>query len=207
MEQKDVQALIDDALAGAGERFAEQAKTAATETLNELKGKVISFEAAVEALKAAKSPEAQPAEDPSGTETQAAADAAANAEASAKIAADAKIAAVADAAKAAERKAKRAAYLTAKAGKLPAAYQTAIPDTDDEAELDAAVAAGFAALKADAEKGLIRLPDAGAAAGGDAATPSVQTASLAELDRNPAKKSEFIAAHGIKAYLELAAKK
>lgn len=198
-DKKAIQTMIDDGLAGAGERFAEQAKGAATETIEDLKGKVLSFEKAVEEMKATQDAAAKAA---AGGAEKKAAD-----EAAAKAATDKKAADDAAAKAAAERKAKRDAYLKEKAAKLPSAYLAGLGDTDDPAEMDRAISAGFAALKADADKGLIKLADAGASAGdakGGSETPAI---SLAELDRDPRKKAQFIAEHGVEAFVKLAAKK
>jgi len=174
-----INTIISDALAGAGESFATQARTAATETITAQIGTLTTGLKAVEdkvaAIPAAggvkpedlskavsdqvQSVLAQQAKDRQTAETQAAADKA-----------------IAD---------KREAYIAKHGAKLPKTYHHLIPKTADEAELATAVATATAALTEDMKSVGATLPSLGAAAGAAADGNAAAADQAANRGKNP----------------------
>lgn len=171
-DRKDVQTIIDDALAGAGEQFATQARTAAEEVLAKIGAQVETLAGRVEeAAKAGADPEAvrKVVADALAAEM-------AGRDEAAKKAADDEAAGrkVADA---------REAFLREKAPKVPEAYRAHIPQTDDPAALEAGLAKAVAALQADAKAFGWALPNIGAPAGGPAAGTAPDPANLSPTQK------------------------
>jgi hypothetical protein len=134
-----VQAIIDDAMAGAGEQLASQARAAAEEALGrigpELKG------LADQVSELAKRPAG-------GADAEAV-----NQAVAAAMAARDKAGEQANADKAAKQAVSdaRQTFVSAKGDKLPEAYKAMIPESADEAELQAGLDKAIAQLQADAK--------------------------------------------------------
>lgn len=159
MEEQDVKKLIDDALAGAGEQFAQQARTAAQEAIADAAAKTT---ASIEQL-AAKIEQAASAKGvDAATLEKLVAD-----KLEATLAArdeQAKTAAQQTAAEQALKQA-RDAFLAEKAAKVPEVYRGLIPASDKPEELQAGLDKAIKAMQDDAAKYGWKLPDLGASAG------------------------------------------
>jgi hypothetical protein len=183
--KKEFQAMIDDALAGAGEQFAAQAKSAATEAITAGTENITQQIAALDG-KVAEVAKAKP----TGVDTGQLAELV-----NGKVA-EALAAREADAAKAAEAQAAKAkvidarnTFLKEKAAKIPEAYRAAIPETDDPEQLQAGLQRAVASLRADAKAYGFALPELGQPAGeGQQPAPTSKSreelAAMSREDRN-----------------------
>lgn len=173
MDPEKIQAMIDDAIAGAGEQFAAQAREAAQEAITaglgdlktsvqQIANRIATAEQSVEAI----SPEAvkQAVAETVAAEL-ASRDEQAQADAESQAAEH-------------SRQQAREAFIASNASKIPAAYHTYIPVTDDEGELQAGLDKAVEQLQADAKTHGWQMPDIGATAdaggNGDAATPPTE---------------------------------
>lgn len=177
MDKEEIRSMIDDAMASAGEQFAEQARNAAIEAIGEKAGEInASIRQIAERLDSAGSGDDDPVD-----VKQAVADAVATALAERDEAARQ----TAQQAAEAQRKADaRKAYIEANAAKIPPAYHSHIPETADEAELAAGLDAAIETLKADAEAYGWQMPDLGASAGGEDTDAQQQAVGEAEAKRS-----------------------
>ena len=178
---EQIKALIDDALAGAGEQFAAQARTAAETVITE------KVTAAITEIKSSiKLP--TPEEIAATVKSTTAAELASQA----KAAADAKAASDL----AASTKAARDKFLGEKFPKLPAKYRTGIPDTADEAQLAQAATAAMTEYAADLTAAGVKI-DLGAPAGGKSETVAPALKTRAELQKmSPAERKNYALGDG-----------
>lgn len=148
-DKKDIQAMLDDGLAGAGDGFAKQAQAAATETIAALQTQVQTL---TDKLATFTVPPAEQIQQLVGDSVRA----------QLKIVSDDQTAQQAASAKSQ----KRQGFLAAKAAKIPAIYHALIPDSDVEEELVAGMKKAIDTFTADVKAAGGRLADLGSPANG-----------------------------------------
>jgi hypothetical protein len=173
--RKEIDTIIADALAGAGEQLATQAQTAATQAISsglaDMTGKLDQFGKQLAAV----TPEAVNKTVAETVKTTVAGELKAREDAAAKKAAE-------DGAKDKVTQA-RAKFLADKAAKLPETYHALIPVTDKPAELEAGLAAAQAKLEADLKAMGATLPSLGASAGGEVRKVALDPAKMSPTQK------------------------